>query len=338
MLVDKDSYTSLLLLSNLTQRGFKNVKVVKDGDQLPNAVAQSRPDVVIFNYRFDEFDSLILCNTLKQISPQSIVIIIASPGPGLKIVESWAKQTKSIDLIFEKPLSNERFFLALEDMLKLRLDSRALKTKSQLLEHLVPEFAASEIHSEHNNVAKMYESAVLFTDIRQSTELIRAIPPREYFEYLNHLLSAQSSLVKQFEGSIIKYTGDGVMAIFKGAGRSYLALSCAFELAKSGHDSKLPFGTGVAEGLVLAGLIGDSKNSGQRVQYDVIGATVNLASRLCGMAKSGEVVITKKLNAVVKYKQEAAYDIGSLNVKGFGDQIDCVAFNPLQLKTQEKTT
>ena len=337
MLVDKNDYTSSLLATNLYQRGFKDIKTVTDGTALPKAIAECRPDVVIFNYHFDEFDSLILCSTLKQMSPQSLIVAIVSPGPAFKTVDLWAKQTKSIDLIVEKPLTDERFFSALEDLLRVKNSSRALETKAQLLVNLVPEAALSAIEPNFNNEAKMFQATVLFTDIRRSTELIREMPPREYFQLLNDLLSSQAKLIKQFEGFVIKYTGDGVMAIFKGMGSSYLAMRCALALAKTGQNIKLSYGVGVAEGLVLAGLIGDSKSDGQRLQYDVIGATVHLAARLCSIANAGEVIATKKLITVAKLKVNSARDIGSVSIKGFADKIDCVAFNPSQLITQEHT-
>ena len=161
--------------------------------------------------------------------------------------------------------------------------------------------------------------------------------PRVYFQMLNDLLSAQAKLIKQHEGQVIKYTGDGVMAIFKGMGSSYLAIRCALALAKAGHIIKCSYGVGVAEGLVLAGLIGDSKSNGQRLQYDVIGATVHLAARLCGLASAGEVITTKKLIASAKFKENVARDIEGLSIKGFADKIDIVALSPYDLSTERDT-
>ncbi len=332
MLIDKDCYTSSVLVENLFQRGFKNIKTVSNSIQLPKAIAECRPDVVIFNYHYDEFDSLILCSTLKQMSPQSLIISIVSPGPALKTVQLWAKQTKSIDVIIEKPLSDERFFMMLEDLLKVKKSSLALEIKTQLLANLVPEAALSAVENNFNNEAKMFEAAILFTDIRRSTELIREMPPREYFQLLNNLLSSQAKLIKKFEGSVIKYTGDGVMAVFKGMGRSYLSMRCALALAETGKNTKLSYGVGVAEGLVLAGLIGDSENDGQKLQFDVIGASVHLASRLCSLADAGEVITTKKLNTVTNFKNMTVREMGSVSIRGFSNEIDCIAFNPSQLK------
>ena len=333
MLIDKDSYTSSVLVENLFQRGFKDIKTVSNSIQLPKAIAECRPDVVIFNYHYDEFDSLILCNTLKQMSPQSLIVSIVSPGPALRTIQLWAKETKSIDLIIEKPLSDERFFMMLEDLLKVKKSSLVLEIKTQLLANLVPEGALSAVENNFNNEAKMFEAAILFTDIRRSTELIGEIPPKEYFQLLNNLLSSQAKLIKKLEGSVIKYTGDGVMAVFKGMGRSYLSMSCALALAETGKNTKLSYGVGVAEGLVLAGLIGDSENDGQRLQYDVIGASVNLASRLCNLAEAGEVITTKKLNTVTNFKNVTIREMRGVSIKGFSSKIDCIAFTPSQLIT-----
>ena len=337
MLVDRNDYTSSILANSLYQRGYKNIQIVNDGNSLPKAVAECRPDATIFNYQFNEFDSLILCNTLKQISPHSLIIAIVSPGPAFKTVDLWAKQTNSIDLIVEKPLSDERFFTKLDDLLKLKTSSKALEAKAQLLVNLIPEAALSAIEPSFNNEAKMFQAIVLFTDIRRSTELIREMAPRVYFQMLNDILSAQAKLIKQHEGQVIKYTGDGVMAIFKGMGSSYLAIRCSLALANAGHNIKCSYGVGVAEGLVLAGLIGDSKSDGQRLQYDVIGATVHLAARLCGLASAGEVITTKKLIASAKFKENVARDIEGLSIKGFADKIDIVALSPYDLSTERDT-
>lgn len=106
-----------------------------------------------------------------------------------------------------------------------------------------------------------------------------------------------------------------------------MALRCALDLAGASNSHELPFGVGVAEGLVLAGLIGDSSLAGQRRQYDVIGATAHLAARLCGMANSGEVIATRSINTVAKISSPLPRSIGNQSIRGFDSGIDCVAFN-----------
>ena len=328
MLIDSDAYTSSVLREDLARRGYANVQAVTNALELPALLESARPDMVIFNYPSDKPESLSACTIVKLMAPQTAIIAIVSPGPALKTVRNWSQKTQCIDVLIEKPLSDERFFMALRDLLQVKVTLRELQLKTERLSRLVPEGAMSAVESGIDNEAELFEAAVLFTDIRGSSQLIRKLPPRSFFKLLNQTLSEQSHQIRQHRGSVIKYTGDGVMAIFRGMGRSYVALRCALDLAAASNANELPFGVGVAEGLVLAGLLGDSSRAGQRRQYDVIGATAHLAARLCAMADSGEVIATRNINAVAKISNPVARSIGNLSIRGFDSGIDCVAFNP----------
>ena len=328
MLVDSDNYTSSVLLAGLLERGFGAVQSVVSTLELPKVLAAGPPDVVIFNYQSDQPDSLIACSTVKLMVPQAATIVIVSPGPALKAVRAWAKRSQSIDVVIEKPLSDERFFMTLKEMLRVKASSREVTDRAERLAKLVPEGALPLLEHGANSEAEMFEAAVLFTDIRGSSQLIRDMAPRDFFEDLNQLLSTQARHVQNYQGSVIKYTGDGVMAVFRGMGRSYLALRCGLELAGLHSDGKFPFGIGIAQGLVLAGLIGDSTQAGQRSQYDVVGATVHLASRLCGLANAGEVVTTRNMNVAARVTMPEPRPLSGVSVRGFDNDIDCVVFSP----------
>lgn len=88
-------------------------------------------------------------------------------------MRAWAKQTKSIDVVIEKPLTDNRFFTTLQELLSVKETSRELTIKAEPLPNLVPEGAMSVIESTHNNEAEIFEEAVLFTDIRGSSQRIR---------------------------------------------------------------------------------------------------------------------------------------------------------------------
>lgn len=172
----------------------------------------------------------------------------------------------------------------------------------------------------------LFEAAVLFTDMRGSSDLITRTAPREFFRLLNASLSAQAGCVRGFEGEVVKYTGDGLMAVFRGMGRSSLALRCALALARSSErDPRLPFGIGVADGPVLAGLVGPVEPADQR-HRDVIGATVHLAARLCAMAGPGEVMTTTSTHDTAQLPSAALRPMGPVAVPGFPEAIECVAF------------
>jgi adenylate cyclase len=172
----------------------------------------------------------------------------------------------------------------------------------------------------------LFEAAVLFSDMRGSSDLITRMAPRDFFRLLNGSLSAQAGCIRGFGGEVVKYTGDGVMAVFRGIGRASLALRCALELARAcERQSGLPFGIGVADGPVLAGFVGP-EGPAERRHYDVIGATVHLAARLCAMAGSGEVLATCALHGASQVQASALRSMGLVPVPGFPDAIECVAF------------
>ena len=328
MLVDSDAYTSSLLLDELSRRGLGDVRCVSSLLDLPAVIRETPPDAVIFNLRSEEQHGLMACSTVRMLAPQAAIIVIVSPGPSLKAAREWSAQTGCIDAFIEKPLSGEPLFLALGNLLRAWASSRALETRAERLSNLVPEGALNSLENPVHGEAEMFDAAVLFTDIRGSSGLISTTPPREFFILLNQLLSSQAREIVRFEGSVIKYTGDGVMAIFRGMGRSYLALSCALELARNRADRALPFGTGVAQGLVLAGLIGDSDGAGQRRQYDIIGATFHLAARLCSNAEPGEVITTSSIHALARLDAASGRHIGPVSIRGFDNAIDCISFRP----------
>lgn len=328
VLVDSDEHTAGQLVAELARRGFGPVPVATTASALPPLLAGGATDVVIVNHRYQEEGVLAACGIARRVVPDCATLVVAAPGPALAAVRAWARQTRSIDVIVEKPFFDERFYLVLTELLAGRAAARQARSRADRLANLVPAGALVSVGEAIDSQAELFDAAVLFTDIRDSSRLITQIAPREFFDLLNHVLSEQTSRIHAAQGSVVKYTGDGVMAIFRGMGRSYLALRCGLELATLSSRQRLPFGVGIAQGLVLAGLIGDASNTGQRRQFDVIGATAHLAARLCAQAEPGQVVATSNVNAVARVQTPAPRPIEKVSIRGFERPVDCVAFSP----------
>ena len=326
MLVDSNDYTASVLIEDLRRRGLGYVHWAATTLDMPRVLGACEPDAVIVNYHSDQPDNLMVCSTIKLLAPLAATVVIASPGPALKAVRHWAKQTSSIDVIIEKPLSDERFFVTVMDLLRVKAARREADARVARLTSLVPEGALSVMDNGFGDEAEIFDAVVIFTDIRGSSRLIRDMPPQVFFENLNALLSAQAALVRTHQGAVVKYTGDGMMAIFRGMGRSYLALRCGLAIANLNGKHPFPFGIGIAQGLVLAGFIGDSTEAGQRRQYDVIGATVHMAARLCELASAGEMVTTQSINKSARIMSPLPRLMTGVMVRGFDSQIDCLAF------------
>ncbi len=137
------------------------------------------------------------------------------------------------------------------------------------------------------------EVSVLFADIRGFTSISETLSPPELLQLLNAYLGRMSRVIEGEQGVIDKYIGDEVMAIF-GAPLSFAdhavravaaGVGMLRELrrfnAEEGHASPLRIGIGIATGPVIAGNAG----SPERLNYTVLGDTVNVASRLQGLTK-----------------------------------------------------
>jgi adenylate cyclase len=155
---------------------------------------------------------------------------------------------------------------------------------------------------------------VLFADIRGFTNFSEAHPPVEVIQNLNRILQVEANIVEHHGGDIDKFVGDELMAIFD---NEYNALKCAFEMivevkkVNKKFNTPLFIGIGINTGEVIAGNIG-SKN---RLEYAVIGDTINLASRLCNIAKANMLLISESTYTKVKNRVKAKL-IADQKIKG----------------------
>ncbi|HZQ47273.1 MAG TPA: adenylate/guanylate cyclase domain-containing protein [Verrucomicrobiae bacterium] len=173
---------------------------------------------------------------------------------------------------------------------------------------------------------ELREISVLFCDIRGFTALTENMPPEEVIEMLNEHMTALTRVVKEHNGVLDKFAGDLLMAIFGApvshendtlnAARCALRLKQEREKLNTTSRHQLRIGIGIATGKVVAGCMG----SADRLNYTVLGERVNLASRLCGQAEAGQVVIDQttreKLGDAISVTPLSAF-----NLKGFRENV-----------------
>jgi class 3 adenylate cyclase/DNA-binding NarL/FixJ family response regulator len=168
------------------------------------------------------------------------------------------------------------------------------------------------------------EATILFSDIRGFSTIAEQLPAREVADILARHLSAMAEVVLEHGGTIDKFSGDGVMAVFGAPDpvpdHAERALRCALamqarqrqlnnESATEGVPA-LKMGVGVNTGTVIAGTVG----GGGRLEYTVVGDAVNLAQRLQSEAGAGEVLATAA--TVTAAPVIAAESVGPKQVKG----------------------
>ncbi|MDX1991072.1 MAG: adenylate/guanylate cyclase domain-containing protein [bacterium] len=168
---------------------------------------------------------------------------------------------------------------------------------------------------------KRQEISVLFADIRGYTAWSENAPPEQVVEVLNHYLSMAAEVILSWEGTLDKFFGDGLMAIFNApdsqadhvhrAADAALALMKAANEVNSLYGHRLSYSIGVHVGEAVVGYIGTDR----AVNYTAIGDVVNLAKRLQEYAAPGQILVEE---ATIRRlgNMAQARPLGELKVKG----------------------
>jgi adenylate cyclase len=177
---------------------------------------------------------------------------------------------------------------------------------------------------------ELLELTVLYTDIRSSTALAESISPSLLVEFIKDYLSRMTDVILYYEGTIDKFVGDEVMALFGApimqedhalrAVRVGLALQDEYEKVQRLWQGRgLPptaIGVGVSTGEMIAGEMGGP----QRTDYTVMGRAANLGSRICEVAPPGQVLISQRTYDLVE-KQVEALPMPGQRLKGVPGQV-----------------
>ncbi len=139
-------------------------------------------------------------------------------------------------------------------------------------------------------------ATVFFSDIRGFTSFAEKTEPEKVIGMLNECLSRQAAIIRQYTGDIDKYVGDELVAVFEGDNMVENAVKAAREIQRviagegdAASREGLTLGIGINTGDMVMGAMG----SQDRMDYTVIGDSVNLGARLCSAAKPGQILISE---------------------------------------------
>jgi adenylate cyclase len=174
------------------------------------------------------------------------------------------------------------------------------------------------------------EVTALFCDLRGFTAFTEASEPEEVMAFLREYHESLGELIFRYEGTLERFLADGIMIIFNDPipcpDHTERAVRLALDMrkkverlatdwARKGHA--LGFGIGIASGYATIGQVGFE----HRREYSANGRVINLASRLCGEAKPGQIVISQRAFGAIEQHVEVLH-IGQLRLKGFSRPID----------------
>jgi adenylate cyclase len=173
------------------------------------------------------------------------------------------------------------------------------------------------------------ELSFLFADIRGSTELAERMTPGTYSRLLNGFYAIAAEAVQEPGGTIDKYLGDGVFALFipgfAGPDHAAKAVTAARQLISSAATSPripsearpLPVGIGVHTGTAYLGIIGERE---QKLDFTALGDAVNLTQRLSSVATAGEIVFSDDIVRAAGL-DTSALQPDELQLKGIGHPV-----------------
>jgi adenylate cyclase len=165
---------------------------------------------------------------------------------------------------------------------------------------------------------------VLFSDLRGFTTFSELLSPEELTKMLNAYFSAMTKPILQERGTIDKFIGDAVMAFWNAplyvthhelhAVRAALLMQDALKEFNNLHHTTLAMGIGVHRGGVIVGNVG----SHERVNYTILGDTVNLGSRVEGLTKKYgvEIIATEDVRITIDEKDILFRKLDLITVKG----------------------
>jgi len=180
------------------------------------------------------------------------------------------------------------------------------------------------------------EIVVVFCDLRGYTAFTETAEPEEVLDFLREYHGALGPLVSQFEGTLDQFSGDGIMVFFNDPvpipDPAERAVKMAMAMREAANrliatwrqrDRELGFGAGIAQVYATLGQIGFADRSG----YTAIGTVCNLAARLCGEAKDGQILVAGRVAAAVR-ETTALEDVGPVVLKGLTQPVS--VFNVLE--------
>jgi len=177
------------------------------------------------------------------------------------------------------------------------------------------------------------EIVVVFCDLRGFTSFAEASEPEEVMGVLAEYHHALGELIYRFEGTLERFTGDGLMVFFNDplpvddpAGRAVaMAVAMRERVAELAHGwrrrgNDLGFGIGIAQGYATLGRIGFEG----RFDYAAIGSVTNLAARLCAVADAGQILVAQRVYSAAE-GLATGEPVGELDLRGFSKPVRAFA-------------
>ena len=230
-------------------------------------------------------------------------------------------------------------------------ETRQRRRVTALFSQYVPETVAQRLVDEDRAElaagGQRLDMTVLFCDLRGFTALSESLSPSTVRVMLDHYYDRVTELVLSMRGTLMKYVGDEVFAVWGAPiptdDHPAMALACAIAIQEltpqlnrellERDAPEISFGIGLNTGEAVAAHFGGRR----RRQYDVVGDTVNVGARLCSAAGRGEIILSDAVLTRVPAPPEVE-PVGAVELKGVSRELKLWRVSPLRQQEAEQTT
>jgi adenylate cyclase len=363
LIVDDVPANVHILQSRLAAHGYDIVSAT-DGEAALAAVKETQPDLILLDVMMPKMDGFEVCRRLRADPSLPFIPIImvtakADPKDVVAGLEAGGDEylTKPVDqpalvarvksMLRIKSLHDTVEGLAAEraewnKTLERRVEEQLgqLEQLGRLKRFFSPQLAELIVAGGTDDPLKTHrrEVTVVFLDLRGFTPFAETAEPEEVMGVLREYHAEMGKLILEHEGTLERFTGDGMMIFFNDpvpvpdpaerAIRMAVAMrervsGLAIGWRKRSYD--LALGVGIAQGYATIGAIGFEG----RWDYGAIGTVTNLAARLCGEAKGGQILVHQKVATSIEDLANLE-EIGPLTLKGLLRPV--AAFNVVGLR------